>query len=249
MPDFNDIYLTGVPQVHNCEPTWSWSPSPLVDCDLWVVLDGDGRLVLDGVHHQLDAGAAFLFAPGAQVRGDHNPEDCLRVFAVHLDMPAAPSHSIFRRAFDVTYLGMLGRHCATAYRSGNILEATVLVRAILLHIFGSPNSVSRPGDLSIQRLMDEIDEGPGHSWSLAEMSAVVHLSRQQLTRRFTAVAGLAPMQYVINARIERAKSLLTNTSLSVSQIADALGYTEIYYFSRQFRKEAGVSPSEYRKGR
>jgi AraC-like DNA-binding protein len=97
--------------------------------------------------------------------------------------------------------------------------------------------------------MDEIDESPGHEWSIPEMAAAVHLSRQQFNRRFINVAGVAPMQYVIRARVGRAKMLLMNTSMTVSQVADALGYSDIYYFSRQFRKEVGVSPSEHRVGR
>ncbi|MNP64606.1 HTH-type transcriptional activator Btr [compost metagenome] len=52
--------------------------------------------------------------------------------------------------------------------------------------------------------------------------------------------------YVIRARIERAQHLLLYAGMNVTEVADALGYRDIFFFSRQFKQHTGKSPSEIR---
>jgi len=52
--------------------------------------------------------------------------------------------------------------------------------------------------------------------------------------------------YIIRMRIERAEHLLVHTGMNVTEVADALGYRDIFFFSRQFKQYTGKSPSEIR---
>jgi AraC-like DNA-binding protein len=56
-----------------------------------------------------------------------------------------------------------------------------------------------------------------------------------------------PEQFTIHARIHRAQRLLRETDLTVKAVGEALGYSDIYFFSRQFKQVAGRSPTEYRQ--
>jgi transcriptional regulator GlxA family with amidase domain len=78
------------------------------------------------------------------------------------------------------------------------------------------------------------------------MAAQAVLSRAQFTRRFVAQHGTSPAQYLIQARVERAHQLLTETAMTVTQVAAALGYTDVAYFSRQYKFRTGTSPSQTR---
>ena len=57
------------------------------------------------------------------------------------------------------------------------------------------------------------------------------------------------MQYIVSLRIANAQMLLETTSYSITEIGNIVGYDNPLYFSRIFRKQKGVSPSEYRKQR
>ena len=54
---------------------------------------------------------------------------------------------------------------------------------------------------------------------------------------------------MIRARIERARRLLEESSLSLEQVASSLGYTDVYFFHRQFKAVAGVTPGRWRRER
>lgn len=68
-----------------------------------------------------------------------------------------------------------------------------------------------------------------------------------LTRIFREKYGVSPKQYLINLKLKKARRLLTTTGLSVSVIASSLGFDDQLAFSKIFKKEFSVSPSEYRK--
>ena len=64
---------------------------------------------------------------------------------------------------------------------------------------------------------------------------------------FKQYTGTTPTQYLLFLRISNAKNLLENTSFNISEISRAIGYENPLYFSRIFKKQSGLSPSEYRK--
>ena len=80
------------------------------------------------------------------------------------------------------------------------------------------------------------------------MARRLHCSPDHFTRTFRAATGQTPQRFVVAARIAAAKSLLRTSSLSVTAIADSLGYGDVYFFSKQFRRETGVPPTAYRRG-
>ena len=70
-----------------------------------------------------------------------------------------------------------------------------------------------------------------------------------LRKAFKEVMGVAPGQYHLNLKIDKATQLLGESSLSISEVAYQTGFESSFYFSRIFRKKTGQSPSEYRTER
>ncbi|MBT5032049.1 MAG: helix-turn-helix domain-containing protein [Woeseia sp.] len=94
--------------------------------------------------------------------------------------------------------------------------------------------------LWMKRHMSELVEVP-------RLASFFSLSARTLTRRFKAAIGLSPLAYLQKLRIETAKELLESTNLKVSEIAYRVGYHDQGHFSKLFRREMAVLPTQYRK--
>ncbi|GMV81654.1 MAG: hypothetical protein AMXMBFR7_28380 [Planctomycetota bacterium] len=84
--------------------------------------------------------------------------------------------------------------------------------------------------------------------SIAQLAQTAHMSESHFIRRFRAVTGFTPMEYLEKFRVGRAQELMQEEpDLRLSEIARAVGYEDPAYFSRVFRKQVGFSPRAYRR--
>lgn len=81
---------------------------------------------------------------------------------------------------------------------------------------------------------------------LKDCAANAHLSMSRFTHLFSEKMGISPRRFILSLRIDAAKELLLYSSLNVNEVSENVGFSDPSYFSRIFRKYAGVSPSIYR---
>ncbi len=81
---------------------------------------------------------------------------------------------------------------------------------------------------------------------VSDLAHEVHLSSSHLRRVFRETMGVSLGRFMLGARLNHAASLLQETQLSVSAIADACGFETLYAFSRAFKRGRGESPTQYR---
>lgn len=79
-----------------------------------------------------------------------------------------------------------------------------------------------------------------------DIAAHVHLSRSRAMHLFRDVYHVTPYSYYLSQRLELAQTLLKRTHLSVQEIADRLGFSDYHHFSGFFKKNCGLSPTQYR---
>lgn len=146
---------------------------------------------------------------------------------------------------------------ATAPRPSDSAELAVptqLFGALLRDLDGERSSSTDPLPGTERRhtqLASEaahrINESPQDAPSLEELSQHAGYTKDHFARVFKKVVGQTPHDYLINARVRRARQLLLESNLSIKEIASALGYRDIYFFSRQFKAKMGMTPSEARR--
>ena len=83
--------------------------------------------------------------------------------------------------------------------------------------------------------------------TLDELAAEASLSKYHFIRIFQSAFDVSPMQFVLEEKMRRAKYQLQNTTESIYQISDSLGFSAPGYFSKVFKQAVGVTPSEYRE--
>ncbi|MBR2048956.1 MAG: AraC family transcriptional regulator [Oscillospiraceae bacterium] len=82
--------------------------------------------------------------------------------------------------------------------------------------------------------------------TLEQLAEEGHMNKFYLSHAFKREYGISPINYMISRRIEESKYLLAETDLSMSQIAQLLGFSSLSYFSQVFRRTQEISPKEYR---
>ena len=81
--------------------------------------------------------------------------------------------------------------------------------------------------------------------SVPELAKLCNVSEVYFRKVFSTVFGLSPIKYINDLKIARAKELLLTQMYSVAEVSEMSGFSDISYFSREFKKAVGVSPSEY----
>ena len=97
------------------------------------------------------------------------------------------------------------------------------------------------------KLTQYIEEHLAEEVSLASLAGLVQLSPYHFARAFKQSFGIPPHRYLTDRRIERAKSLLAQRQLSVTEIALEVGFSETSSFTAAFRKSTGETPTDYRR--
>ncbi len=104
----------------------------------------------------------------------------------------------------------------------------------------------RSGDI-IRNAKKYIEDHYDKDISLDDVSRVVNISPYYFSKVFKEESGLNFIEYLTNIRIDKAKELLETTNLSIKEICVSCGYTDPNYFSRSFKKNVGVTPTEYKE--
>jgi AraC family transcriptional regulator len=134
-----------------------------------------------------------------------------------------------------------------------------VTRALLLHLMVAFESTT-PGTLAAQQklraseakldaMLDFIDSRLSEPLTLDDLADRVAVSRAHFVRRFRAVTGISPHRYLIMRRIERAKQLLSRSSMSLADIALQVGFSSQSHFSQAFHAATGHTPSQFRLAR
>jgi len=98
-----------------------------------------------------------------------------------------------------------------------------------------------------ERVSTYIHEYYYQSLSIASLAEQYNVNRNRLSYVFRKYAGMGPAEYLLNYRINIAQEMLFTSDASVQQIAQTVGIDDPFYFSRVFKKQLGISPTEYRE--
>ena len=100
--------------------------------------------------------------------------------------------------------------------------------------------------IRLRRVRDYMDDHYASPLTLAELAAMAHWSPAHFSEQFRAAYGLAPMDSVIQARLNHAAHLLGDVNLTVAEVARRVGYDDVYHFSKLFKRHRGLSPGRAR---
>ena len=189
----------------------------------------------------------------------HNVED-FEKFWVHFDI--YPSDTDLFQILDLPYCihiegddEVFKVFSDISNRMTDTLIDKIYIKADLLQLLARYITLAQKSNVMIKGQDDNrlddilryIDVNLDKSLSLEKLSDFLHLHPNHFIRYFKDKTGQTPMYYIRCRRMDRAKRLLEETDLSITEIMQEIGFEEVSYFSKQFKSFYSMSPREYRK--
>lgn len=247
-----------------CEAGWNWCPPPLSDFDLWYALSGRGEMRINEAAYPIQKGSCFLVRPGDRPEAHQHPEDRLRVIFIHFQciynkkggsIPPCLIPERFTAVVDTYYFEMmLNRILETEEKDPpwKREEFDLIMKQLFIQLYRMQTNKVENESLEskhkqmVFRVVSYIKEAPGKRITQRQLAQKVDLSPEYLSRIFKKQMGTSLKQYMTDVRLERAAHLLQETSMNVSQVAAALGYTNVFLLSKQFKQRHGHPPSYFK---
>ena len=125
-----------------------------------------------------------------------------------------------------------------------------ILEAVFRNLDSLPKSeasrVQLNAQIRLQKMLSYIYENYTRTITLADIAGAANISRSEAGRCFQAYLGCSPVEALIQHRLETARHLLQQTTMTLQEISFACGFHSVNYFSRQFRRKYGYSPGEKR---
>ena len=229
---------------------------------LFYIAAGKAHFWFDDAEHVVTAGHMVLYRPQEERRYIYYLEDYPEVFWVYFSGSEAAAvlqaHEIPLDGH-VFYSGIMPEYkntfrrmiqelqlCQYAYRdyTAGLFQMMLVLVSRQRQERRSINGATRE---QIEAAAAYFNENYTARINVDEYAESLHMSTAWFIRSFKQYVGLSPARYIQSLRIVNAQRLLERTKYSIGEVSEIVGYDNPLYFSRVFKKETGLSPTQYRK--
>lgn len=219
-----------------------------------IVLAGDAEYEQGGEHHLVKAGEMFILRQNESHRYVTGPSGFVHKRYINLEGPALAAtlrsvgltekdHVVLQNPRRIeSFFREISRQMK-AQAPGFRVEMSCLASRILTEA-GQSTTPQYPD--AIAKALEYMAENAKGRVTLKDLLSLTKMSQANFCRLFQTYMGVAPIQFFLSSKINEAKRLLENTDDSISAVAAQVGLGRPLYFSRQFKKHTGVSPSKWR---
>lgn len=224
-------------------------------CCIEYILRGCGNVLVNGVQFRAQAGDTYFLPQGANQSYSSDKKEPWEKLWVNLSgsfveeliqMYHLEGHYHFPMLDTSDLLQKILHHARNAQSSGGAEKCIGLVNQLFFRMSHAVHGREEPALTPVQRMLSYIELHETESICLEQLAEVCQKSPSQAQRLFRAQMGQSIYHYVLDRKIALAKQLLTETGMTVREIANYLAFQDELYFSGLFRRKVGCSPTQYR---
>lgn len=254
------VYNVGYQQ---CGAQQQWGPGIRDHYCIHYIISGKGTYAAEKKTYQLRAGDCFILYPGAEIKYYADPEDpweyawvgfmgsdaavMVRATDFTKKKPVIEKEkipgSVVRKQLEQIYQVRGTTYEAAAAMTG----ALYTLLAVFIRCATKEEEKTDLRRIYVERAKDYIASSYSYPITVEDVASYTGISRSYLFRSFQTYQKQSPKEYLTSFRIRQACHLLQETELSIASIAYSVGFEDNLYFSKAFKKQMKISPSEYRK--
>ncbi len=226
-------------------------------CALIFPLNGKAKFTIDHTEYVLEQGRILHSGPDLPLTVEVTSEEPFEYAVIHIQLSGAESeafplyyrHTLFHVGEAVKLNGMMHKLMSYFNVPGGLsfLQSKILFLQIIeemLILSKRMHTLTQGGNIG--DIVDYIQTRFIEPISILDVARHFQIDRRRLSYLFEKEMGMGPNHYLTELRMQKAKLLLRTSDYSVAQIAEMVGYLDSFYFSRIFKKQHGLSPSDFR---
>ncbi|MET3938864.1 AraC family transcriptional regulator of arabinose operon [Paenibacillus sp. PvP094] len=246
-----------------CDPSHYWGPGVRDSYVVHYIHEGWGTVHMEDKEYRLTQGQGFVILPDTIIHYEADAKEpwtysWFGFKGVHAKTfmqraKLSPAHPVFDardpKVMDGLYADMTQ---ASSRNGGDVFSQSLLYRLIAELISSSPEEEKAGHPLStkdeyIRQAVQFMENRYSQKTSILDIAQSVRLDRTYLSGLFKEKYGKSLQAFFLEYRMNRAAELLQSSTLSVSEVAHSVGYTDPLLFSKMFKRVTGVSPKGSRE--
>ena len=251
-----------------CNPSHRFGPNMRDAHVIHVIREGKGTLEINKKKYELGAGDVFYIPPKVEAWYESDKDDpwCYTwVGFVGMKAEECTSQAGFSLKNPVRKINCVdevGQYIEQMLEAYQLSYSNELKRNGLLHLvmsafvedycqnnaaLGVAATHPYPGAVYVKHAVEYMTYHYDEKLKINDLADFIGINRSYLTSSFKKHMGCSPQEFLINLRVEKAKSLMKKTDMSINAVANAVGYPDQLAFSKVFKQHCGMSPRMYKE--
>jgi len=237
-----------------CPATWNVKPHFVSNCDVTYVLKGRARYVINGVTHELGPGDLVCLSQDDTKEAITYKSDLMHCFSMNFTLLGRQGEAVALPFPRVSRVGIDERlvllfheilYAMADRLPGYEIETAGLLLSVLHRIFTlTVRTVNTAAlDFRLKKICEYIARHYNEKLTVKKLAGLVGLNSAYLGQIFRRELGVSVNRYVTRVRINNAVNMLQSGECGVSDAAESAGFSDGFYFYKQFKKIMGVPPS------
>ncbi len=244
------IYTIDYYTHRQCEPDWKLNDEAIPYYNITFVLGGEATFIINDQEFNCFAGDCLFLYPGTKRVAYTNAQNPLVCAAFNLaDIPYAvnfPTLMSFKKNSNINFYI---REFDKAYPSEpkNRLHLSALITLLICEL-DMANQKANTANPHVDMAEKYIKENILLPLTVEDVAQAIHLNPTYFGGLFKRCTGESVLEYINRYKMITAASFLSDPKISVTSVAEKVGFSDIYYFSKVFKKVYGISPIKFQKG-
>ncbi|MHB8130798.1 MAG: helix-turn-helix domain-containing protein [Mobilitalea sp.] len=237
-----------------CTPTWNISEDIISFFDITYVIEGQAEYTINGKKYIVSSGDLLCIPTGSQRSAEAISDDLMECYCINGRMRNIDGKEISIPFPIISKIG-LQKDIVALYSDlnfvwhlrdpGYLLKARaiylmILQRYLQLIVYQKDTSII---DKRIKKVLHYMTNHYKDPLTVQKMAELVNLSNMYLGSLFKQETGMSFHKFLTSIRMNRAEDMLYCGEYKVNEIADACGFSDVFYFSRLFKESRGIAPS------